>query len=105
MTKKEIKDIDIKNKKFEVNHKHIVFYDKALLILEFILNEFSKELKKSDIEFLDMPKNTVSTLDFIISSIGKIQKGQRLALGLDTEQFEDTLPAINIIEGLNEQKV
>lgn len=99
------KDVDIKNKKNEVNQKHIVFYDKTLSVLEFILDEFSKELTRADIEFLEMPKNAVATLDFIISSIGKIQKGQRLALGLDIEEFEDTSPVINIIEGLNEGKI
>ena len=52
-----------------------------------------------------MPKNAVSTLDFLVSSITKIQKGQRLALGLDEEEFEDTSPIINIIEGLCEDKI
>ncbi len=96
---------DIKTKKAEVNQKHIVFYDKTLSVLEFILDEFSRELTRADIEFLEMPKNAVSTLDFIISSIGKIQKGQRLALGLDVEEFEDTSPVINIIEGMDEKKI
>ena len=50
-------------------------------------------------------ENTVAVLDFIISSIGKIQKGQRLALGLDVEEYEDTSPVINIIEGVNEEKI
>ena len=99
------KEQDIKIKKSEVNQKHIDFYDKTLSVLEFILDEFSRELIRADIEFLEMPKNTVATLDFIISSIGKIQKGQRLALGLDVEEFEDTSPIINIIEGVNEEKI
>ena len=105
MTKTKIKEQDIKTKKSEVNQKHIDFYDKTLSVLEFILDEFSRELTRADIEFLEMPKNTVSTLDFIISSIGKIQKGQRLALGLDVEEFEDTSPVINIIEGVDEGKI
>jgi len=96
---------DIKTKKSEVNQKHIVFYDKTLSVLEFILDEFSRELTRADIEFLEMPKNAVATLDFVISSIGKIQKGQRLALGLDIEEFEDTSPVINIIEGVDEDKI
>ena len=53
------------------------------------MEEYSKELTRADIEFLEMPKNAVSTLDFLVSSITKIQKGQRLALGLDEEEFED----------------
>lgn len=43
-------------------------------------------------------------MDFIISSITKIQKGQRLALGLDNEMAENEEPQINIIEGLSEEK-
>jgi hypothetical protein len=105
MAKSKNKDEDIKTKKNEVTQKHITFYDKTFSVLEYILGEFSKELTSADMEFLEMPKNAVSTLDFIISSIGKIQKGQRLALGLDIEEFEDTSPVINIIEGLNEKKI
>ena len=105
MAKNKNKDEDIKTKKSEVNKKHIVFYDKTLSVLEFILDEFSRELTRADVEFLEMPKNTVATLDFIISAIGKIQKGQRLALGLDVEEFEDTSPVVNIIDGLSEGKI
>ena len=60
---------------------------------------------RADIEFLEMPKNSISTLDFLISSIIKVQKGQRIALGLDEEEFEDTSPQINIVEGLSEDKI
>jgi hypothetical protein len=105
MAKSKTKDEDIKTKKFDVNQKHIEFYDKTLSVMEFILDEFSRELTRADVEFLEMPKNIAATMDFIISSIGKIQKGQRLALGLDTEEFEDTSPVINIIEGVNEEKI
>lgn len=99
------KNNDIKNTKDEVNKKHIGFYDKTLDILHFILDEYSKELTRADIEFLEMPKNAIATLEFLISSIVKIQKGQRLALGLDEEVFEDTSPKINIVEGLSESKI
>lgn len=93
------------NKKQRVNEKHIDFYNKTFDILDFILDEYSKELTRADIEFLDMPKNTVAVLDFLISSIIKVQKGQRLALGLDDKEFEDTAPQINIIEGVSESKI
>ena len=89
----------------QINEKHIKFYDKALSILEFMLDEYSRELTRADIEFLDMPKNSVATLDFLISAIGKIQKGQRLALGLNEEKYENLEPVINILEGLSEEKI
>ncbi len=102
MTKLQKND---KNKKEIVNNNHIEFYDKTLEILRFILDEYSRELTRADIEFLEMPKNSIATLDFLISSIVKVQKGQRLALGLDENEFEDTSPQINIIEGLTESKI
>lgn len=103
MTKND--KINFQKKKKEINDKHIEFYDKTLSILEFILDEFSKELTRADIEFLEMPKNAVSTLDFLISSIGRVQKGHRLALGLDDEKYENIEPVINIVEGLSKDKI
>ena len=101
----ENKETDYRQKKQEVNLKHVAFYDKSLEILGFILEEYSKELTRADIEFLEMPKNSIATFDFLISSMIKLQKGQRLALGLDENEFEDTTPVINIIEGLSEEKI
>lgn len=103
MDKKEKKDVQ-KIKK-AINEKHIKFYDKTLSILEFILDEYSRGLTRADIEFLEMPKNSVAIIDFLISAIGKVQKGQRLALGLDDENYENIEPVINIVEGLNESKI
>ena len=101
----KIKDVDIQKRKKEVNEKHIKFYDKTLSVLEFILDEYSRELTRADIEFLDMPKNSIATIDFLISAIGRIQKGQRLALGLGEETTENLEPVINIVEGLCEAKI
>lgn len=99
------KNKDIKELKKSINEQHIKFYDKTLSILEFILEEYSRELTRADVEFLEMPKNAVATIDFLISAIGKVQKGQRLALGLDDEQPENVEPVINIVEGLCEDKI
>lgn len=104
MVKKEETD-DLKRLRDSTSRKHIDFYNKTLDILSFVLDEFSRELTRADIEFLEMPKNSIATFDFLISSIIKIQKGQRLALGLDEKEFEDTSPQINIIEGINESKI
>lgn len=100
MAKKNTKKI-----KEEINLKHIEFYNKALDTISFILDEYSKDLVRADIEYLEMSKNSISTLDFLISAIVKIQKGQRLALGLDDIDYEDLTPQINIVEGLSESKI
>lgn len=102
---KQKNKIDIQKIKKEVNEKHIKFYDKTLSLLEFILDEYSKELTRADIEFLEMPKNSIATIDFLINSIGRVQKGHRLALGLDNDLPENIEPVINIVEGLCEEKI
>jgi len=102
---RKIKKSDIQELKKEINDKHIKFYDKTLSILEFILDEFSRELTRADIEFIEMPKNSIATIDFLISAIGKVQKGQRLALGLGEETTDNIEPVINIVEGLSEEKI
>jgi len=102
---KKINEVDIQEQKKIINDKHIRFYNKTLSVLEFILDEYSRELSRADIEFLEMPKNSIATIDFLISAIGKVQKGQRLALGLSEEVTENTEPVINIVEGLSEEKI
>ena len=99
------KELDIQERKKEINEKHIKFYDKTLSALEYMLDEYSRELSRADMDFLEMPKNAVATMDFLISSIGKVQKGQRLALGMGEETTENLEPVINIVEGLCEDKI
>ena len=48
---------DIKKQNDFINQKHIDFYNKTLEILSFILEEYSRELTRADIDFLEMPKN------------------------------------------------
>lgn len=91
--------------KTKINERHVAFYDKTLSVLEFLLNEFEHDIKYAEFEYLEIPKNTLATLDFLISAIGKVQKGQRLALGLDDEVKLNEEPEINIVEGLNEGKI
>ena len=93
---------DIKQK---VNQKHIEFYDKTLSVLEFMLDEYAREIKYAEFEFIDAPKNSLVMIDFLISAIGKVQKGQRLALGLDDDVVVNEEPKINVVEGLCEGKI
>ena len=94
-----------KDKKQEVNEKHIELYDKTLSVLDFLLTEFAHDIKYAEFEFLEVPKNTLATIDFLISAIGKVQKGQRLALGINEDMPVNEEPKINIIEGLSEEKI
>lgn len=97
--------MELKNINNEINKRHVEFYNKSLDVLEFLLQEFAHDIKYAEFEYLDIPKNTIATFDFLISAITKIQKGQRLALGLDNEFVENVEPEINIIDGLNQSKL
>ncbi len=89
-----------------INCRHVELFDKSLSGIELILDGILDDLKNYDESFLDLPKTLVSALDFIISSLTKIQKGQRLALGLDNEVLsEDIEPKISIIKGVDIKKV
>ncbi len=94
-----------KDRKQMINEKHIELYNKTLSVLEFLLTEFEHDIKYAEFEYLDIPKNTISTLDFLVSALGKVQKGQRLALGLDNDLPVNEEPEINIVEGLSEAKI
>ena len=95
----------VEDTRHQVNQKHIEFYNKTLRILEFMLDEYAREIKYAEFEFIDAPKNSLTMIDFLISAIGKVQKGQRLALGLDDDAVVNEEPTINVVEGLCEEKI
>ena len=94
------------NDKLSINHRHVDILNKSLDGIELILNGFLKDLKGYNQSFLDLPKSLISALDFIISSLTKIQKGQRLALGLDNESpSDDVEPEVNVVKGIDLKKI
>jgi hypothetical protein len=100
--KKNISD----KEKTTINNRHIAIYNKALDGIEFILDGVMNDLAMYDDTFLELPKPVISALDFVVSALTKLQKGQRLALGLDNEVVSDEIePQISIIEGVDIHKV
>ena len=95
---------DDKIKEF-VNQRHVQVYNKLLDNIEFLLDKFSISIDKLEIEYTDIPKTTLATLDFLISSITKIQKGHRTALGFDSEVDEVSEPPLSIIKGADFDKI
>lgn len=92
--------------KISINNRHVEILNKSLDGIELILNGFLKDLKKYNESFLDLPKSLISALDFIISSLTKIQKGQRLALGIDNEIISDEIePEVKVIKGVDIKKI
>ena len=92
--------------KLEINNRHIEMFNKSLDGIELLLDGILNDLRFYDESFLELPKPLISALDFIISSLTKIQKSQRQALGLDDESTtQEVEPEISIIEGINLSKV
>lgn len=88
-----------------VNERHTQIYNKLLDNIEYLLDEFSRGIINSDYEPTDIPKTTIATLEFLVSSIVKIQKGHRTALGLDNESDTVIEPQISVIEGADFKKL
>ena len=56
-------------------------------------------MRSYDESFLTLSKNSIGVLESAISSLLKIQKGERLALGMDVGELdEDIEPMISVIE-------
>ena len=92
--------------KIDINERHLKLFEKSLEGLEMILDGFLYDLRSYDESFLTLSKNTMSVLESVVSSLIKIQKGERLALGLTDEPDNIEIePVINIIEGVNFKKV
>ena len=89
-----------KNLKKRVNDKHIKFYNRTLSILELLLEGIETDIRQADFDSLEVPKNTIATIDFLISSIGKVHNGHSLALGLDDDKLENLEPEIILLKGL-----
>jgi len=91
---------------FEVNCRHVDLFNTALDSVEILLKKFLIEIQNYQENPIELSKNLIATLDFLISAIGKIQKGQRLALNMDKNiNIQDYEPQINVIEGSDFEKV
>lgn len=102
----EMKEVDSMNDKLKINQRHIKLFEKTLESVEMILDGFLYELRSYDDSFMNLSKSTVGILESLVSSLIKIQKGERLALGISDESVEEDFePVINVIEGIDITKV
>ena len=95
---------NLENLKTLANKRHTEVYNKLLDNIEYLLDGFSREIVNSQYELTEVPKSAIATLDFLVSSIVKIQKGHRTALGLDNHD-DITEPQISIIQGIDHSKL
>jgi hypothetical protein len=97
ITKKEI------DKKVAANELHNELYNKGLEVANLLLDKYLEELK-SDTNKKRTLANAYN-LDFVMKAIANAQRGQRLSLNIDKEDTNAAEPEINIIEGLNIDKI
>lgn len=85
----------IESKEIDYNKEHFKMYEDCAKIIR-ALTKFYLE---SDIE------PDIGELQKLVAAIEKIQKGQRVSLGLDKENTEVEMPVINIVENLDKNKL
>ena len=90
VVKKSIEQMEI-----DYNEEHLKMYEDCARIIRAI----TKLYLDSDLE------PDAGALQKIVASIEKIQKGQRVSLGLDKDTADNNLPTINIVENLDREKL
>lgn len=101
-----MKTNSLRSDKSKINEYHLKLFEKSLEGVEMILDGFLYDLRSYDESFLNLSKNSVGVLESAISSLLKIQKGERLALGMGDDDSEVEMePVINVIEGVDLKKV
>ena len=90
------------NEKDKYNKKHLSLYDFALLLVEKLMKDYLDDF--NNIETTEK-KAKPQALDSICNCISKAQKGQRLALGMDEEIEENSMPQINTVKTNKDLKI
>ena len=89
------------DKKVKANEFHNELYDKGLEVAKMLLDEYIRDLKEGK----KKTKASAYNLDFVIKAISNAQKGQRLSLNIDKEEVKGAEPEINVINGLDINKI
>ena len=80
---------------FDYNRAHLKMYEDCARIIRVLIKLYLKSTLEPD----------VGSLQKLVAAIEKIQKGQRVSLGLDKEGQENLLPTLNIVENLDRDKL
>ncbi len=79
----------------DYNVEHLKMYEDCARILRAL----TKSYLENDIE------PDLGALQKIVAALEKIQKGQRVSLGMDKDAGEVNLPKINIVKNLDKNKI
>lgn len=93
------------DEKVKINKRHSDLYEKGSALIEFWLDYYQEELQKFKQGEVKKIKATPYSLDFLMASLQKIQKGQRLANNIENEDTTNDEPEVLIIQGIDETKI
>lgn len=91
--------------KLQVNNMCIDLYNKGADIIQGLLAQYSGELAMGNVS-KGQARATAYNVDMLMSGITKIQKGLRVAYGIDEKgNVYEKEPEVMIIEGFNQDKI
>lgn len=91
--------------KIQVNNMCIDLYNKGADIIQGLLAQYSRELADGNVS-KGQARATAYNTDMLMSGITKIQKGLRVAYGIDDNgKLYEKEPEVMIIEGFDEGKI
>ena len=91
--------------KIHVNNMCIDLYNKGADIIQGILNQYSHELMQGNVS-KGQARATAYNVDMCMSGLTKIQKGLRVAYGIDDNgKLYEKEPEVMIIEGFDNNKI
>lgn len=91
--------------KLYVNTLCIDLYNKGADIIQSILAQYGQELVQGDVS-KGQARATAYNVDMLMSGLTKIQKGLRVAYGVDDNgKLYEKEPEVMIIEGFNQDKI
>lgn len=91
--------------KLQVNNMCIDLYNKGADIIQGLLSQYGAELTQGNVS-KGQARATAYNVDMLMSGITKIQKGLRVAYGIDDNgKLYEKEPEVMIIEGFDNEKI
>lgn len=91
--------------KIEVNNKCITLYNTGAKVIEGLLAQYIDEVREGDVP-KTKARATAYNVDMLMSGVTKIQKGLRVAYGMDDNgKLYEKEPEVLVIEGFNQDKI
>ena len=91
--------------KILVNNMCIDLYNKGADIIQGLLSQYSGELMQGNVS-KGQARATAYNIDMLMSGVTKIQKGMRVAYGIDENgKVYEKEPEVMIIEGFDDKKI